>query len=93
MGGLTRLYIRVAGIVQGVGFRYFTERKARELGLSGYVRNRPTGDVEVEVEGSPDRVTVLVDALRRGPPGAHVQEVRTGERPVEGAGSDFGIRF
>ena len=65
MGGLTRVYIRVAGSVQGVGFRYFTERKARELGLSGYVRNRPDGDVEMEVEGSPDRVAALVDAVRR----------------------------
>ncbi len=93
MGGLTRVYIRVAGNVQGVGFRYFTERKARELGLSGYVRNRADGDVEMEAEGLPDRVAALVDAVRRGPPGAHVFEVRTGERPVEGAGSEFDIRF
>jgi acylphosphatase len=93
MGGLTRVYVRVAGVVQGVGFRYFTQRKARELGLAGYVRNLPDGDVEMEVEGPSDRISALVGAASQGPPGADVREVHTDERLVEGAGSGFEVRF
>ena len=93
MGGLKRVYVRVSGRVQGVGFRYFTQHQAQALGLAGFVRNRPDGDVEMEAEGLSNRVSELVDAVRRGPPGSHVREVHTGDRPAEGIDSEFDIRF
>ena len=69
-------YIRVSGLVQGVSFRYFTRKTARELGLSGWVRNRPDGDVELEAAGERGMVEELVKALRVGPPAAHVRDVQ-----------------
>jgi len=69
-------YIRVSGVVQGVSFRYFTQKTARELGLSGWVRNRLDGDVEMEAEGERGMIEELVRALRVGPPAAHVRNVQ-----------------
>jgi len=69
-------YIRVSGLVQGVNFRYFTQKTARDLGLSGWVRNRPDGDVELEVVGERGMIEELIKALRVGPPAAHVRNVQ-----------------
>jgi acylphosphatase len=66
------LRLRVRGVVQGVGFRYFTRRRARELGLVGRVRNLADGQVEIEVAGDVERVEQLKEAVRRGPDGAAV---------------------
>jgi acylphosphatase len=89
----TRLHATVRGRVQGVGFRFFAQRTAKQLGLAGYVRNRPNGDVELEVEGAEADVSAFVEAMRRGPPGAHVVSVDTGVCPRHGSESDFEIRF
>ncbi len=45
------IILRVTGRVQGVGFRYYAQKKALELGVNGYVRNRPDGSVYIEAEG------------------------------------------
>lgn len=63
------------GTVQGVGFRWFTQRAARRLGLAGYVRNRPDGSVELEAEGPDDRVAELIHTVQHGPPGAHIDRL------------------
>jgi acylphosphatase len=65
----------VAGMVQGVGFRFWTERKAEALGLSGWVRNLYDGRVEVVLEGSDTLVREMVESLQGGPPGAQVEKV------------------
>ncbi len=65
----------VSGIVQGVGFRYFTQHAAERLHLSGYVRNMPDGRVEVYAIGPDERLTQLRSALESGPWGASVSEV------------------
>ncbi len=65
----------VSGNVQGVGFRYFTQRAAERLQLSGYTRNLPDGCVEVYAIGPPDQLAKLRSALDRGPWGASVSEV------------------
>jgi hydrogenase maturation protein HypF len=62
-----RVMIRVTGIVQGVGFRPFVYRVACGLGLGGLVRNT-SGGVEIEVEGSPDRIEKFLDSLKNDPP-------------------------
>jgi len=64
--------IVISGKVQGVGFRWFTRRAARELGLAGRVRNLPDGRVEVEAAGEPGRLDDFRARLRQGPPGARV---------------------
>jgi len=66
----------VSGNVQGVGFRYFTQRAAERLQLSGYTRNLPDGRVEVYAIGPADQLAKLRSALDRGPWGASVSEVR-----------------
>jgi acylphosphatase len=79
--------LRLRGRVQGVGFRAHVEREARRIGVSGWVRNRLDGSVEVAVGGPPDRVDTMVAACRRGPSGALVVEVESeayGGPPLEG---------
>jgi acylphosphatase len=65
----------VSGIVQGVGFRYFTQDEAERLHLCGYVRNRRDGRVEVYAIGSQENLARLRTLLGRGPRGAMVQHV------------------
>jgi acylphosphatase len=66
----------VSGRVQGVSFRYYTEQRARQLGLVGHVRNLPDGTVEVVAEGDRRALQSLLLWLHRGPRMAIVEEVR-----------------
>ena len=88
-----RVYARVTGTVQGVGFRYFTQRKASRLGLVGYVRNMPNGSVEMEVEGERDVVDAFLDSVRAGPPGSRVRDFYTDARPIQRISHEFEIRY
>jgi acylphosphatase len=74
----------VSGRVQGVGFRWFAERTARELGLQGWVRNLPDGSVETLVEGPDDALARYFDRLRRGPAGSRVEALVEEDRPPQG---------
>lgn len=87
-----RVHAFVAGVVQGVGFRYFVAREARRLGLAGFVRNLPDGRVEVVAEGERAALERLVAALRTGPPSAEVQDVRVEWSDAPDRGGDFVIR-
>jgi acylphosphatase len=88
-----RLHAFVEGDVQGVGYRYFVLENAHSLGLTGWVRNRYDGRVEVLAEGSRSILEVLVDALEQGPRAARVSQVRTEWQAAEGAFSDFKINY
>lgn len=79
---LARLY-RVRGRVQGVGFRYFVERAANELGLSGWVRNDDDGTVQVYAVGNHDQLSQLAGLLWQGPRWAEVRGVDESEAPLE----------
>ena len=68
----------VSGRVQGVGYRWFAARTARELGLRGWVRNAPDGSVEAVGAGSDDALEAFGAALRRGPVGSRVDAVSRG---------------
>ncbi|MGQ0752799.1 MAG: acylphosphatase [Betaproteobacteria bacterium] len=68
--------LRISGHVQGVGFRMYVARKARELGLAGWVRNRRDGSVEAEIQGTPAAVDAMAAAARRGPSGSVVTGVK-----------------
>jgi acylphosphatase len=72
-------HLLITGRVQGVGFRFYMQRKARELGLAGWVRNRRDGAVESVIQGEPGAVEAMVAWARRGPPSATVAEVRISE--------------
>ncbi len=67
-----RLHVIIQGRVQGVGFRWFVREEARRLGLSGWVKNLPTGAVEVAAGGEASALDRLRRALAVGPTGANV---------------------
>ncbi len=73
----------VSGLVQGVGFRFFAERVANRLGLSGYVRNLGDGRVEVYAVGVPAQLQALRAELERGPRGASIEAVGVEDTAVE----------
>ncbi|MBW4531449.1 MAG: acylphosphatase [Aphanothece saxicola GSE-SYN-MK-01-06B] len=82
-----RWRMNVRGLVQGVGYRVGCRQKAIDLGLSGWVRNRPDGSVDLEAEGLPDRLEELRLWCEKGPQGAQVSGVSSGQVAV--AGTDW----
>ncbi|MFQ5802062.1 MAG: acylphosphatase [Candidatus Methylomirabilales bacterium] len=87
------LKARVIGRVQGVGFRYFTERVADEIGVSGYVMNCHDGSVEVIAEGERKTLEELLWRLKQGPRGAQVDQVEETWGSYTGRFSGFAVRF
>ena len=77
----------ISGRVQGVGFRFFAERAARDAGVTGWVRNRPDGTVETVVEGETGAVARYLERLRAGPGGSRVASLVEEEAALEGYGS------
>lgn len=73
------LHLIVKGRVQGVGFRWHVEEAAQQLELAGWVKNRRDGSVEVCASGSREALAALESAVRKGPPGAHISAVETGD--------------
>jgi acylphosphatase len=87
-----RVHIVVEGLVQGVGFRWYTARHAQNLGLKGFVRNLYDGCVEVEAEGDRSLLEELITALKVGPRSAHVRNLRIEWLVPEQERKDFEIR-
>ena len=87
-----RAHIIVAGIVQGVGFRYFIYRKAVELGLRGYVKNLFYGNVEIVVEGEKDKIQILIEHAKIGPRLAYVKDVKVDWEEDKNEFTDFQIK-
>jgi acylphosphatase len=84
-----RARVRVSGRVQGVFFRAETGRRARSLGVSGWVQNVHDGSVEAVFEGRPEAVESMVAWCERGPSGAAVSDVDvTWEEPQGAHGFD-----
>ncbi len=73
---IQRLTASVRGYVQGVGYRYYVLQHARALGLTGFARNEPDDSVTVVAEGPTSLLAGLIEALRRGPEGADVQDIQ-----------------
>ena len=94
MSRISRLRVIVSGRVQGVGYRYFVQSEASGLGLVGYVRNLPNGDVELEAEGPADNLDQLILALRRGPSFSRVIEMKVSDQPARNDATErFRIRY
>lgn len=73
----------ISGTVQGVGYRYFAQRVARDLGLPGWARNLDDGRVEVFALGTPRQLDDFEGELRVGPPRAEVRRVEIEDAPGE----------
>jgi len=94
MADLASVRVVVYGYVQGVFFRAFTSRQATRLGLSGYVRNLPTGGaVEVQAEGERKQLEKLIGSLEVGSPTARVGKVVASWSKYTGSYSGFSIRY
>ncbi len=91
MPDFARLRAIVHGYVQGVGFRYFVVRQANASGLTGYVRNRWDGSVEVIAEGPRPLLESLLALLRRGPSEAEVERVEVAWEAYSGQFARFNI--
>jgi acylphosphatase len=83
--------IIVHGRVQGVGFRYSARAKALDLGVCGWVKNRPDGTVEAYAEGSSEAVALFTAWLKKGPPGSRVSAAAITSRPFTGKFKSFDI--
>jgi acylphosphatase len=80
------VHLRIAGRVQGVGYRAWAIETAGRLGLRGWVRNRVDGSVEALVIGEEDAVAAMIEACRDGPFAARVIEVAVKEADDDGSG-------
>jgi acylphosphatase len=89
---LRQLRMIVSGRVQGVGFRYTAREEAQGLALRGWVRNRPSGAVEIVAEGREDVLQMLAAWAHRGPLAAHVSRVHEEWSEYTGQFADFRIR-
>lgn len=78
------IILQIYGRVQGVGFRYYTEKKASELNIKGFVRNRPDGSVYVEAEGSSDELELFIAWCHEGPGWSRVSRVEKQYVPLQG---------
>jgi len=83
----------VYGLVQGVNYRYFVQRNAESLGLTGYVCNLDDGSVEVVAEGDKEKLAQLIAKLKAGPRAARVERVDMEWGEYSGKYRDFGIVF
>ncbi|MBI4472915.1 MAG: acylphosphatase [Acidobacteria bacterium] len=82
----------VRGRVQGVGYRYFVLDAAEQLGIRGYVRNLPGGEVEVHAEGEERALNQFKEELQRGPRASRVSEIVENDLPLTGSYTTFLIR-
>jgi acylphosphatase len=79
--------------VQGVSYRAFIQEEASALGLTGYVRNLPDGNVEIVAEGEESAIDELIAAAKKGPALAHVRQVQTERSAALGHFTRFDVRY
>lgn len=79
----TKANILIEGRVQGVGFRFFTQRMAKFLNITGWVRNTSMGKVEVEAVGENSRIEEFILTLKNGPSLSHVTNVEVSKKTVD----------
>jgi acylphosphatase len=75
--------ITVNGRVQNVGFRYYAQKSALELGIHGFVKNRSDGSVYIEAEGNEADLATFIAWCHRGPAWSRVDEVQIQEQPLQ----------
>ncbi|KAL3427198.1 acylphosphatase [Phlyctema vagabunda] len=87
-----RISFLVHGDVQGVSYRYFTQKKAQEYGVTGWVRNTPNSKVEGEAQGDKEALQKLLKDLDDGPRAAHVVKLEKGEKELVDGEKGFEVR-
>ncbi len=93
LSGPARLRALISGTVQMVGFRAFAQIRAGTYGLTGYVCNLPTGEVEVVAEGDRKLLERFLSDLRQGPRGARVRSVTVSWEAARGEHDEFAVRY
>lgn len=86
-----RVHLLISGRVQGVGFRAFTQRYAQKLGIKGWVRNLPTGEVELAAEGPEEAMAEFEKQVRQGPRWAKVEAIKMLESAAKEPLGEFKI--
>jgi acylphosphatase len=89
----SRFKLIIKGIVQGVNFRYYTQREARKYSVKGWVRNLADGSVAAVFEGEEEDVESMIQWCRHGPPGAHVTELIAQPEEYRGEFQNFSVKF
>jgi acylphosphatase len=89
---MKRLEIRIFGLVQGVGFRNFVQRKAESFFLKGFVRNLSDGSVEIVAEGKENDLEEFLQAISKGPMFANVSTIETKQSAASGLFIGFETR-
>ncbi len=92
MNNKKRIHVFASGRVQGVFFRASTRKRARELGLTGWVKNLPDGRVEAVFEGTNGGIKEMIEWMRHGPPLARVKNLEVEHSSFQGEFKDFKIR-
>jgi acylphosphatase len=90
--GIVRVHVWVKGRVQGVGFRAHVQYSARQIGVTGWVRNVDYDTVEAVAEGEREKLDRFVDAVRTGPTASHVDESNVEWQNATGEFRDFQMR-
>ncbi|MCX7807083.1 MAG: acylphosphatase [Deltaproteobacteria bacterium] len=90
---LKRIHLIIRGRVQGVYFRASAQREAKRLGLTGWVKNRPDGAVEIVAEGEEEPIKEFLSWAQHGPSTARVDQVETRWRSYTGEFADFVILY
>ncbi|MGC8907864.1 MAG: acylphosphatase [Desulfomonilaceae bacterium] len=93
MSTLIRRRVIISGRVQGVCFRAYARDEARRLGIKGWVRNLPDGNVESVIEGEQGAVQAMIQWFHQGPPYGSVSKVTVWDEPMEERFTDFEIRY
>lgn len=88
---MKRVHLIIEGRVQGVGYRVSLMQEGQRLGLVGWVRNLPDGNVEAVVEGASDQLEKLIAWCHKGPPMAYVTEVKTTFQEATGEFKGFEV--
>ncbi len=93
MSDKKHIHALVSGRVQGVGFRYFVQRIARSMDLTGEVRNMGDGRVEIFAEGVESSLLTFIKKVEQGPALSHVSSVDVNWSPAIGAHKDFNTTY
>ncbi len=93
MADKVRAHALYGGRVQGVGFRFAAQRYAHEVGVTGYVKNLWSGQVEIVVEGERKKVEAFLERIKSGPLSHYIDDVETHYSGYTGQFRDFHLRF
>jgi acylphosphatase len=90
---MIQLHIIVSGKVQGVGFRYFSQMKAVQYGITGWAKNLADGSVEIVASGSKDQLDPFIEDLRVGNPFSKINNIEITESGITEDYHSFTIKY